>query len=183
MKLIVGLGNPGKEYQNTRHNFGFMAIDHAINGKYKLQTKNKYEYAKEIIAGETVIFLKPLSYMNLSGSAVSEIINFYKIDIKDVLIIFDDLDSDFGKIKLKTNSSSGGHNGVKDIINKLGTKDFARIKLGINNEYKRDVKSFVLSKFSKSETGEINEILNTVDEIINDFINGINITELMNKYN
>ena len=118
MKLIVGLGNPGKEYENTRHNIGFMILDNYLKdavwtNKYKglVTTLN--------INNDKVIFLKPVTYMNLSGESVREIVNFYKINIEDILIIHDDLDLSLGKIRIKKNSSDGGHNGIKSIINNL----------------------------------------------------------------
>ncbi len=183
MKLVVGLGNPGELYENTRHNFGFMAIDNYIAGKYSMNSKGKYQYAKENIAGETVIFMKPLTFMNLSGQAVREVMDFYKITISDIIVIYDDLDSNFGKIKIKKNSSSGGHNGIKDIINHLGSQDFLRIKLGINNEYKKDVKKFVLSKFSKEEMEQMIDIFVIVNNIIDDYLRTDDYLNLMNKYN
>ena len=148
MKLIVGLGNPEKKYDNTRHNIGFMVLDNYL-GKVDYKSKFNGLYYEKNINNEKVIFLKPQTYMNNSGLSVFEFVNFYKISLKDILIIQDDLDLDIGMIKFKFNSSSGGHNGIKSIINCLGSQEFSRLKIGINNEYKKDTIDFVLSKFSK----------------------------------
>ena len=112
MKLIVGLGNPGKEYENTRHNIGFMVLDYyADNNNWKEKWNSLYTELN--MNGEKILLIKPLTYMNLSGHAVIQFINFYKIELKDILIIQDDLDLAVGKYRLKTNSSNGGHNGIK----------------------------------------------------------------------
>ena len=121
MKLIIGLGNPGKEYENTRHNIGFMVLDNYLKDS-SWQKKYNALYTTEIINNEKVIFVKPETYMNLSGNSVIEFINFYKIENKDILVIHDDLDLPFGKIRVKTNSSAGGHNGIKSIINRIDRK-------------------------------------------------------------
>ena len=163
MKLIVGLGNPGKKYENTRHNIGFFILD---------------SYLKD----EDVIFIKPTTFMNLSGVAVSYYKNFYKISLNDILIIHDDMDLEIGSIRLKKDSSSGGHNGIKNIIDNLNSKDFLRLKIGISKpEY--DVIDYVLSKFSSQEIALINEKLSTIYNIIDDFIKNENVERLMNKYN
>ena len=116
MKLIVGLGNPGREYKNTRHNVGFMALDYYL-GKVNWKIKMEANFYSTQINDEQVIFIKPLTYMNLSGIAVKKVVDFYNIDVKDILVIQDDLDIDFGNFKVKKNSSSGGHNGISKIIN------------------------------------------------------------------
>lgn len=184
MKLIVGLGNPGKKYERSRHNFGFMSLDNYLSrNNIKMSTKNRYEYTKENIYGEQVIFLKPLTFMNLSGEAVQEVMNFYKLHPDDIMIIYDDLDMEYGRIKIKKNSSSGGHNGIKNITNHLKTQKYIKVKLGINNESKKEVKNFVLSNFSKEEEKKLEKIFSKTDEIIDDFITGKNELELMNKYN
>lgn len=181
MKLIVGLGNIGREYENTRHNIGFMVVDSYL-GAVKYQEKFNAYYYKEIINGENVIFVKPKTFMNNSGLAIKEFVNYFDIDIDDILIIHDDLDQDFGTYKLKKNSSSGGHNGIKSIISNLNTDAFLRLKIGIKNEHKKDVIDFVLGRFEKKEMEIINNSMNTYHDIINSFIiNGTDKT--MNKYN
>jgi len=181
MKLVVGLGNPGKEYELTRHNMGFYMLDNYL-GDVKWSKKfNGYYYEKNI-NGEKYIFLKPLSYMNLSGGVVREYVDYYKIDIKDILVIQDDLDLSVGKIRIKINSSAGGHNGIKDIINCLGTNAFIRLKIGVSQDRSIDTKDYVLGKLSKSDITLINERINDVYNIIENF-NYNDIDKLMCKYN
>ena len=139
MKLIVGLGNPGKEYQNTRHNIGFYFID-SIADSLNLKFKEKFNglYVKTILNQEEIMFLKPLSYMNLSGEVVASIVHFYKIEIDDILIISDDLDQEVGKVRLRTHGSCGGHNGLRNIENHLHTDHYKRLRIGIGkNSNKR----------------------------------------------
>lgn len=181
MKLVVGLGNPGKEYENTRHNIGFMSLDHYL-GTVKYSKKFNAEYYETNIDREKYIFIKPLSYMNLSGKVVYDFVNFYKLDLSDVLVIQDDMDLEFGKIRIKINSSSGGHNGIKDIIKYLNSTSFARIKVGIAHNRNMDTKDYVLSKFSKEELNTLSNSFSIVDKIITDF-SKLSIQELMSEYN
>ena len=184
MKLVVGLGNVGKEYENTRHNIGFMAID-AIEKKYNFElTKSKFDgyYEKVIINNEQVIFLKPARYMNLSGEVIKKYVDFFKIDINDILIISDDLDQEVGKYKLKQKGSSGGHNGLKNIELHLKTQEYKRLKIGISNNKLIDTKDYVLGKISKEEKDKLNEVLNIIPNIFDDYLN-LSFNELMNKYN
>ncbi len=133
MKLIVGLGNPGKEYENTRHNIGFIFIDYFAEKNKKTIDKEKFNglYTQANINDEKVILLKPLSYMNLSGEVVRRFVDYFKIDINNILIISDDLDMNFGKLRLRPDGSSGGHNGLKNIALNLNTEKFKRLKVGI----------------------------------------------------
>lgn len=179
MKLIVGLGNPEKKYDKTRHNIGFMVLDNYL-GKVEYKSKFNGLYYEKNINNEKVIFLKPQTYMNNSGLSVFEFVNFYKISFKDILIIHDDLDLDVGMIKFKFNSSSGGHNGIKSIINCLGSQEFSRLKIGINNEYKKDTIDFVLSKFSKKDIEKLD--FDKINNAINDFLSN-DINYVMNIYN
>ena len=181
MKLIVGLGNPDKEYEKTRHNVGFMVLDNYL-GNISWKEKFNAMYATEIIDGEKVLFVKPLTYMNLSGDAVVEFVNYYDIDYEDILIIHDDLDLPFGKYKIKVDSSSGGHNGVKSIISRLGSQDFARLKIGISHDRSIDTRDYVLGKFSKEDKELFDSMQGVYKKIINCFIKeGIDRT--MNIYN
>ena len=186
MKLIVGLGNPGKEYEITRHNLGFMSLDYYAK-TYQLNFKFDKSFnaaiIQSVINNEQVIFLKPYTFMNLSGESVSKVVNYFKIDINDILVIQDDMSLNFGKIRLKTNSSSGGQNGIKNIIECLGTKAFLRLKLGILNDDKKDANSFVMGKFNQTELQNIPNILEEVNHCINDFIDGKSLDSLMNQYN
>ena len=181
MKLIVGLGNPGKEYENTRHNVGFIVIDNYTSNLIWFSEKN-YMITSSIINGEKILFLKPLTYMNLSGDAVSKVANYYKISPEDILVIHDDLDLSIGIHRLKVNSSSGGHNGIKSIIEKLGTNRFARLKIGISHSTNGDTKDYVLGNFSKDDLEVMTESIKETKNIIDCYLlNGIERT--MNRYN
>lgn len=176
LKLVVGLGNPGKEYENTRHNIGFMVVDHYINND---EWKKKFDGLYQIVTinQEKVLFLKPTTFMNLSGNAVRKVVDFYDIPIENILIIQDDLDLPFGKFRLKKNSSSGGHNGIKSIISSIGTDAFCRLKIGISHDRTFDTVDYVLGKFSKEEMAYLNENYLVYHEIINSFIsNGVDKT-------
>ena len=180
MKLIVGLGNPGKEYEKTRHNVGFMAIDHYL-GNESFKSKNNGLYCEKIINNEKIIFLKPLTYMNDSGLAVRYFSDYFNLDISDILIIYDDMDFDVGKYKLKSSGSSAGHNGIKSIIRHLGTENFKRIRIGISKNNINTI-DYVLGRFSKEDLFILNNVFNIVDNIIEDF-NIYDFDKLMNKYN
>ncbi len=184
MKLIVGLGNPGREYVNTRHNVGFMIIDNYCEKNNLLVNSNKFMglYVQTMIKNEKVIFLKPQKYMNLSGEVVKDYINYFKIKIDDVLIINDDLDIQLGKYKLKSKGSSGGHNGLKNIGEQIGSYEFKRLKVGISNNKQVDTKNYVLGKFNNNEVQILKNVINISESIINDFID-IKFDLLMTKYN
>ena len=183
MKMIVGLGNPGKEYDNTRHNIGFMILDNYAKDK-NVSFTNKFNglYAKIKINDEFIILLKPLSFMNLSGTVVKKYADYFKIDSKDILIIQDDLDMPVGKIKLKYKGSCGGHNGIRNIIDNLKTEVFPRFKLGIGKNTNIDTKDYVLSKFNKEDLEKIKKIMEFSNEIIDDYIE-YGIDKTMSKYN
>ena len=166
MKLIIGLGNPGKEYEKTRHNVGFMVLDKV---KKEMDLK-EFSYSKkfdaEVSMNKKVVLLKPQTFMNNSGKSVANFCNFYKIKSKDVLIVHDDIDFQLGKIKIGFNESSAGHNGIKSIIKEIGTKEFWRFRVGINSKENRNAEDFVLNKFSKGEHGLSLDILRlSVEEI------------------
>ena len=184
MKLIVGLGNPGKEYKNTRHNVGFQLLDFISKDKGFTFDKEKFnaKFFEYSYNNERVLLIKPLSFMNLSGEVVKKYVSYYKIDLSDVLIIQDDLDMNLGKIKFVFNSSSGGHNGIKDIERYLNTKEYARLKIGISNDKSLDTKDYVLGKFSKDEQKVLNDCYLKLINLIDDFC-FYNIDELMSKYN
>lgn len=184
MKLIVGLGNPGIEYKNTRHNIGFIYINMFAESLNKKIDKEKFNGLYDIFTlnNEKIILLKPLSYMNLSGEVVSEFVKFFKINTEDILVISDDLDMNLGKIKLKQNGSSGGHNGIKNIIQCLGTDNFKRLKIGISNDKKMDTKDYVLGKFTKEELQVLEDISSEVIDILVEFTN-TKFDKIMNKHN
>lgn len=184
MKLVVGLGNPGREYDNTRHNMGFKVLDLLAKNYQELFKKEKFGGKYFIINenNEKVIFLKPQKYMNLSGEVVKEFISFFKIDIKDVIIVVDDLDLPTGKIRLRTHGSSGGHNGLKNIFNNLGTDNIKRIKIGIGNNKNIETKNYVLGNISQEEKNIINSAIIKVKDIIIESLNN-DFDKLMSKYN
>lgn len=184
MKLIVGLGNPGKEYENTRHNIGFQVIDRYAQKLGVSITKSKYNgfYGETLIDGEKVILLKPQSYINLSGEVIRKFVDFYKVSISDILIIHDDLDLDVGTYKIKQKGSSGGHNGLKNIELHLGTQEYKRIKIGISNNKMMDTKDYVLGKLSKEEIKKLESVEDLVLMILDDYFK-VSFSELMSKYN
>ena len=184
MKLIVGLGNPGKEYENTRHNIGFMMIDYIIQELNITKSSEKMggKYFETNINGEKVIFLKPQQYINLSGDVIIRFMNFYKIEKEDLFIIHDDLDLEVGKFKLREKGGSGGHNGLKNIELHLSTKDYKRIKIGISNDKNIETKDYVLGKFTKDEMELINPIIKKIPNIIEDYLK-LPFDNVMNKYN
>lgn len=186
MKLIVGLGNPGKEYEKTRHNIGFELIDRFAESYNFPSFKEKFKglMSEKNIGGEKVILLKPQTFMNLSGDSVVQFVNFYKLNPKeDVAIIFDDMDLPLGKTRVKINGSSGGHNGIKSIISHIGS-DFFRLKCGIGRgKDKNNTINFVLGKFSKEDMELIEPLLNIGIEAIYSFIEGVQIEKIMQKTN
>jgi PTH1 family peptidyl-tRNA hydrolase len=163
MKLIIGLGNPEKEHQWTRHNFGWLALDNLAE-KHELKwRKHKISQANitELHLGrEKIILAKPLTFMNNSGLAVVALKQFYKIRSKDVIVVYDELALDFGKIRISQNRSAGGHNGVESIIQNIKSKEFVRIRLGIGPQLGKAEK-FVLQKFSREEKKKLPEIIDT----------------------
>jgi len=163
MKLIIGLGNPGKKYENTRHNLGFLVVDLlADSDEWKENKKANCLYIKKQINSEEVELVKPLTFMNNSGKVVNYIQKKHYIDIKDIVVIHDDIDLELGKIKIQQSRGSAGHKGVQSIIDALGTKDFTRIRLGIkpiDKEIIMDTEKIVLQKFTKDEEKIIQEII------------------------
>ena len=184
MKLIVGLGNPGREYENTRHNIGFMFIDEYAKQKGVEINKKKFNglYIDFINNGEKTILLKPQTYMNLSGESVRGFVEFFKIKIEDILIISDDLDMPIGKFKLRPTGSSGGHNGLKNIELHLNTQNYKRLKIGISHNTDIDTKDYVLGNLSKENKDTINDLKKIVNNIIDDFYK-LDFEKLMAKYN
>lgn len=185
MKLIVGLGNPGKEYDNTRHNVGFMFVDYYVYKKCITDGwKNKFNglYLETIINGEKVIFVKPQSYMNLSGGVVRQFVNFYKLSIEDILVISDDLDLLTGNFKLKGNGSCGGHNGLRDVEKCLGTNEYKRLKVGISKDKDVDTKDYVLGKFSKEDSKIFEDLFEILVNVIDDYFK-LPFGDLMSKHN
>ena len=184
MKLIVGLGNPGKEYAGTRHNCGFMVIDRLASKLNVDVDQNKFKglYAKVKYHGEDIILLKPQTYMNLSGESVNAVMNFFKIDKEDVLVIYDDLDMPVGKLRLRKTGSAGGHNGIKNIIAHLNSQDFKRIRVGIDRHKYMNVADYVLSRFSKVESEAIEQGIENAANAVLDYLDN-DFNHAMNYYN
>ena len=185
MYLIVGLGNPEAEYARTRHNMGVDVVNELAD-KYKIAiSREKFDglYGTGEIENEKVILLKPQTYMNLSGNSVKEVVDFYKIEKEKILVIYDDMDIDPGKIKIRKKGSSGGHNGIKSIIQMIGTEDFTRIRVGIGRPmHKGDEINYVIGAIPEVELKKLEEgtekAQKAVDEILK---NGVD--SAMNKYN
>ena len=184
MKVVIGLGNPGKKYEKTRHNIGFIAID---NLRKKMNISDEREKFQALISeknidGEKVIFLKPQTFMNLSGNSVIEIVNFYKLDPKkDIIVIYDDMDLSFGDIRIREKGSSGGHNGIKSIISHIG-EEFIRIKCGIGAKEK-DAVEHVLGEFNQTEQKDLEEILEKIYNCVIEMLSVQNLDRIMQKYN
>lgn len=171
--LIVGLGNPGRRYKKTRHNIGFMVVDRILNASDCSLIKNDFysEYAEINIDGKPVIIAKPQTFMNNSGEAVSELVHYFKIKRSQCLILYDDVDLLFGRIKIKGQGSSGGHNGLESIIQHLGTNRIARLRVGIGSEKaKKNMVKYVLSGFARKERKDLNNLLETSHNAVNSFI-------------
>ena len=185
MYLIAGLGNPTKTYEGTRHNVGFDMID-VLGNKFGIDVttkKHKALVGHGIIEGMRVILAKPQTYMNLSGESIREIADFYKIEPENIIIIYDDISLDVGRLRIRKKGSAGGHNGIKNIIAHLGTQEFPRIKVGIGEKPEGwDLADYVLSKYSKEEQKALDEasegVIGAVKLIVMDDIDGA-----MNQYN
>ncbi len=182
MKLIVGLGNPGIKYKKTRHNIGFMIIDY-YSKKNKLNFKEKFSglYCETKINEEKVILLKPKSYMNNSGDVVKKYVDYYNIEIKNILVFYDDITFEAGTFRIKKDGSSAGHNGISDIILKLATKDIQRVRIGTGKN-NINLVNYVLGKIPQKDMCKINDIIPILSQIIDDFM-VLNIEQLMQKYN
>ncbi len=185
MYLIVGLGNPEEEYARTRHNIGFDTIN-KIADKYGIQVnKRKFNslYGSGEIEGEKVLLLKPQTYMNLSGTAIREVMSFYKLSSKDIIVIYDDLDIEPGIIKIRKKGGPGTHNGMKSVVHEIGTEDFCRIRVGIGMpQYKKDLLNFILTKISDEEYKILENAIQKVVEATGEIIKN-SIDSAMNKYN
>ena len=186
MYIIVGLGNPGKEYAHTRHNVGFETIDILADrmGIEVEEKKHKGLCGKGILAGQKVIMLKPQTYMNLSGDSVGEMAQFYKIPPENIIVINDDISLDVGRIRLRPKGSAGGHNGLKSIIYRLNSDTFPRVKMGVgapkHEDY--DLADFVLGRFTKEEIPVMEDAIVKAEKAVAEIIkNGVQ--SAMNKYN
>jgi len=170
MKVIVGLGNPGKEYELTRHNIGFIVLDNYLGDVSWKEEHNALIFEKRV-NNEKVLFVKPLTFMNNSGEAISKILSYYKIDTDNILVIQDDIALPLGKSRIKYESSDGGHNGIKSIINNLGTNKFFRLKIGLAKENDNiDTISYVLGKLTAKEKDQMSKDMNYYCDVIDSFI-------------
>ena len=185
MKLIIGLGNPGKEYENTRHNAGFMAVDafarkHDLT--FSLEPKMKGILAQVNLGGNKAIILKPMTYMNLSGESVIKVMQFYKIEVEDILVVSDDLDSRLGRLRLRAKGSAGGHNGHKNIALHIHSEEYKRIKIGIDRSDVIPVIDWVLKKFTSEELKIMEDAAEIAANAIEDFILGEEFVKISSKY-
>ncbi len=185
MKLIIGLGNVGDKYVFTRHNAGFMVLDRLAvreNFSFREEKKLKSFIAKVRLDGEEFLLVKPTTFMNLSGEALRAVMDYYKIDVKDVLVIYDDLSLDLGKIRFRASGSDGGHNGIKSIIQHVGGNKFTRLKVGIGPQPPVPAEHFVLQNFSKEQLENLKTVLDTsIDATLCYFKDGIE--KAQNKFN
>lgn len=184
MYVIAGLGNPGKQYEKTRHNMGFLVIDSLAEkcGINVNKLKHRALTGTGRIGGEKVLLVKPQTYMNLSGESLREIVNYYDVDVHNLIVIYDDLDLEIGSLRIRKKGSAGSHNGMKSVIYQLMSDDFPRIRIGIGSVDSRDWKDFVTGRISSEEE---NELRKTVDKAADAVISIIEegIDKAMNKFN
>jgi PTH1 family peptidyl-tRNA hydrolase len=184
MKLYVGLGNPGRQYENTRHNVGFKVLK-AFAEKTGLQfdqRKFKARYGRIVLNGEEIICLLPQTYMNLSGEAVRDFVHYFKIDIRDILVVYDDMDLPCGRLRLRQKGSAGGHNGMKSILSLLNSEEIKRMRVGVSRPEYADKKDYVLGKFSPEEKKIMKEAFDRAAQALIDF-SSRDFSEVMNVYN
>lgn len=185
MYIVVGLGNPGKKYEQTRHNVGFNAIDYLSNQWNITVNKSKHKalIGEKNLNGEKVILVKPQTFMNESGQAVLELQRYYKVPIENIIVVYDDLDLEVGKLRIRPNGSAGTHNGMKSILQLIQDKQFPRIRIGIGKpRTKGDIINHVLGEFSKDDRKIINEIVEITQKAIEEIILG-DTAKAMNQYN
>ena len=186
MYIIVGLGNPTRQYEGTKHNVGFDTIDYLVD-EYRIPSSgvgHKAMFGKGMIAGRKVLVAKPMTYMNLSGESVRELVNYYKIDPEtELIVVYDDISLAPGQLRIRKKGSAGGHNGIKSIIANLGTDKFLRIKVGVGEKPKNwDLADYVLSPFSKEERVEVDEAIRHASGAIELMVND-KTDAAMNEYN
>ncbi|WP_099224483.1 aminoacyl-tRNA hydrolase [Listeria costaricensis] len=184
MKMIIGLGNPGRKYERTRHNVGFMVVDE-LSFRYQTpwkKTKFNGMVSQLNINGEKVLLVKPLTFMNASGECVRPLMDYYDIQPEDIVVVYDDLDLPVGRIRLRAKGSAGGHNGMKSIIQHLKTQEFNRIRVGIDRPTSGEIIHYVLGDFPKAEQPTIIEAIKQSASAIEDFTK-IPFLEVMNRYN
>ncbi len=188
MKLIVGLGNPGAQYEKTRHNIGFQILDlieTQLQKQFTFNSKFECFELKEKINNENVVFIKPTTYMNLSGNALIKVKNYFKVDTADILVVVDDINLPLGSVRIRESGSAGGHNGLKSIEAVLGTTQYKRIKIGCGKPNADvDLKDYVLTNFSKAEQDTLTkEVYPVATDAIYAFISGVEFHKITSKYN
>lgn len=182
MRLVVGLGNPGKEYADSKHNIGYMCVD-AYAKANRLKFTKSIKFQAELVKLPEAILLKPRTFMNNSGISVGAVAQYFNIDPKDILIISDDLDLPFSKIRLRERGSAGGHNGLKSVIAHLQTEEFNRLRIGIDRDDDKQVIDYVLGNFSKEQKKVLENLVIEVNDIIDSFIRGSVFDAIMNAHN
>ncbi len=185
MYLVVGLGNPEKKYFNTPHNMGFVAADGLATklGAEFNKAECKAVTAHGKVNGVKVIIAKPVTYMNLSGEAVGELIRKYKVEKGNLIVVYDDADIPLGKLRIRAQGSAGSHNGMKNIVQHLGTEDFARVRIGIGKDTQMARIDYVLSQIPDEDKALLNPALADAADALNDFVHGVAIDQVMQKYN
>ncbi|MEI3604568.1 aminoacyl-tRNA hydrolase [Pseudogracilibacillus sp. SE30717A] len=185
MKCIVGLGNPGKKYESTRHNIGFIVLDELArrNGFTFDENKYKSDFYVGFIQQEKVLFIKPQTFMNLSGEGVKPLLDFYKIDYTDTLVVYDDLDLPTGKIRLREKGGHGGHNGIRSLIDHLSTREFKRLRIGIGRpQDQTPVVNYVLQPFSKDDLTQVDGAIEQASRACEAWLTH-SFSDVMNEYN
>lgn len=185
MHLVVGLGNPGTEYQHNRHNLGFMVVDELLGRARGSAPRGKFgaELSEIAIGGKRVLLCKPMEFMNVSGQAVVRVAGFWKIPVSDTIVVYDDLDIPFGRLKLGSGGGAGGHNGMRSIIADMGDAGFARVRVGIGRPAAgHDGANYVLSDFSRAEAKQLTELRMLAAEAVEAIV-GDGLTVAMNKFN
>lgn len=184
MYIIVGLGNPGKKYESTRHNIGFEVLDYMAreNNMPIVKPKFKALIAEGRISGEKVVLVKPQTYMNLSGESVKSIVNYYDVPLENLIVIYDDIDTELGKIRIRKKGSGGTHNGMRNILLLLGKDEFPRVRVGIGKPVNRELVDYVLERFSKAEIPYMEEAVINASKSISAILKD-DVDKAMNDYN
>ena len=185
MRLVVGLGNPGPEYQDNRHNLGFKVVDELLARARGNTPRAKFgaELCEVTIAGERVLLCKPMEYMNVSGQAVARVAGFWKVPVSDVVVVYDELDLPFGRLKLGAGGGHGGHNGVRSLLADLGDASFARVRVGIGRPTPgHDPANYLLSNFSRAEAKELPDLIGAAADAVETILKS-GLTTAMNKFN
>jgi len=184
MKVIVGLGNPGKEYKDTRHNIGFMVLEELASRHSVEKQESRFDalIGHIRIAGEKVLLVKPLTYMNLSGKAVQPLMHWYKLELNDLMVVYDDMDLPMGTLRIRKKGGNGGHNGIASISERLGSKDFARSRVGIGRPQSGEAVNWVLGKFTADEKEQMDIVVKNAADALEKWVK-LGIDEAMNAYN